>query len=588
MNNETSMIGYERVYDYTQYSHDNNVNVIPEDSFKKLIKDTFKTITDVLRETYGPYGSTVMITSGVETTTTKDGYNVFESIGFNHPYKHMVYLTIKNICERVNRNVGDGTTSCILLAEKMFDIMNDMIDTPDDKRKILEVMTDLEKDLQSTLQIEADKILDIIEPLTKESLFNMIMLSSNYDKELSKVIVDALSPEYNENGVVSNVRNVIADAETSYETESNAVYEIDYLPGDYRVRINMGTEFALSLSTPTSIKVLIYDHAFNETDWINFIKDYDNETKILIIARTFTRGFMDNEYVQYAKKCALKKMPVPIYLAEIKGNFVQNEIKDLAALLNTEVRGLHTLNVDHDSIPSAVVQVYKGNCLCFHNVVSPTDYIHTLVEEYKNDTSRSYIKQKDYLLRIKALSLISKDTRIVVKCGTSLECKMIMDKIDDCISIINSAIQSGIVPNLLVYAYYRMNLYAYENSPESFENKTARAIQRSISDMFVDIYSSKFGKTLSDSEMIRVSDKYGELYSLGDKKYEEMCKSKRSYDLIKDEFVNTVDLPTSAQYDLEVLIASISIVKYLLTSRAFIFDARIMPKQGDQGHYELK
>ena len=45
---ELQMAGYQKKYDYSQYAHDNNVNVIPEQSFKQLITDTFKTISDVL------------------------------------------------------------------------------------------------------------------------------------------------------------------------------------------------------------------------------------------------------------------------------------------------------------------------------------------------------------------------------------------------------------------------------------------------------------------------------------------------------------------------------------------------------------
>ena len=58
-----------------------------------------------------------------------------------------------------------------------------------------------------------------------------------------------------------------------------------------------------------------------------------------------------------------------------------------------------------------------------------------------------------------------------------------------------------------------------------------------------------------------------------------------SYDIVSDTFINTEDLPTSAQYDLEVVVAAISIVKYLLTGRALIFDAHILPAINDGGHY---
>ena len=59
-----------------------------------------------------------------------------------------------------------------------------------------------------------------------------------------------------------------------------------------------------------------------------------------------------------------------------------------------------------------------------------------------------------------------------------------------------------------------------------------------------------------------------------------------SYNIIEGVFVPSYELPTSSQYDLEVIAASISIVKYLLTSRALVFDANLMQMTGDKGHYK--
>ena len=162
--------GYKKHYDFTQYSHDNNVNVIPENDFKHLVEETFKCIADILRNTYGPYASSVVISEQSETFATKDGYNVFNAVGFSHTYKRMIYLAIKKIIDRVNNNVGDGTTSCILLAEKMFREIEKVIKTVDDKRNILSVLTEMEKMLLNRQNLQMDKEEKIIKPLTEDSL----------------------------------------------------------------------------------------------------------------------------------------------------------------------------------------------------------------------------------------------------------------------------------------------------------------------------------------------------------------------------------------------------------------------------------
>ena len=46
---EMNAMGYEKTFDYSQYSYVNNVNVIPEQDFKRLVEDSFKTIADILK-----------------------------------------------------------------------------------------------------------------------------------------------------------------------------------------------------------------------------------------------------------------------------------------------------------------------------------------------------------------------------------------------------------------------------------------------------------------------------------------------------------------------------------------------------------
>ena len=577
---ELDIMGYSKVYDYTQFSHDHHINVIPENDFKRLVEDTFKTITFVLRRTYGPYGSTVLITDQNETTTTKDGFNAFQAIGLSHQYKRLVYLAIKKIIERVNRNVGDGTTSCILLAEKLFHKISEIIVTPDEKRNALKALTIIEDTLQHR---DDEDIIEnsIIKPLTERSFMNVISLAGNYDDELTDILTKAMDPQISndEERRIESIRNVIVESEVDTSMDSSIDYSIDYLPGDYRVRVNMDVEFGLSFNVPTPIKVVIYDHTFGSTDWLNFYNGYDKESKILVIARSFSKGFMDNEYVRYLRERALVKQPINIVLCENKGDFVQNEIKDLAALLKTDVRTLNSAAVDHSLLPTATIQVHNGNCLCFHNVEPPLEYINKLVIEMKKDLSKSFIKRNNYLDRIRALSLNSKDTLIIVKAASSLELKMICDKIDDCTSIIQSAMNNGVVPNMLRYAYLKaMELHTMKfdkiGDEASMISKIADAIMESIRGLFWDIYDSKYPSGTYDSKV--PSDIIQRFYE------EEFC----SYDIINEKFVDTEELPTSAQYDIEVVAAAISIVKYLLTSKSLIFDAHFMRPTDDVGHYE--
>lgn len=589
----------EVYYNYTQYSQDKNINVIPEDDFKRLIADTFSTMTAILRSTYGPYGSVVVISDQAETTTTKDGYNVCESMAFSNPFKRMVYLAIKKICDRVNKNVGDGTTSCILLAEKIFNSLNDIITTVDnktraeDKRNILDILSRIESSLLNQKTITDDlhnTNKNYIKYLPDWALANIISLASNNDMELVNVLTSAFAPKVDSFNIVTSVRNIIVDAKVDKSLGSDVSYSLFYMPGDYRVRVNIDTEIGLMFQNKTDIKMAIYDHVFGSADWERFNAEYDKETPTLIMATGFNHTFLDNEYVRYCANRALTHAPASILLCTIEGSYLQDEISDLCAVLGVTARKLSdATNVDHSKIPTVTMEIFKGNAMCFYNVTRPTEYINRLIYEKDCGNSKSMTRNDTYMNRINALNLSNCDTLVTVTASSSLELKMISDKIDDCTSIVNSACRYGVVPNMLKYAYIRIgefksnmstSLNITDSNEVSLTSQVLDKIQDSICGLFKDIWYSKYGNDSNDEN--KLSEYHSDLNTVINHMYDQpKTDESSSYNIITNSFVPYGQLPTSAQYDIEVTAAAISIVKYLITSRALIFDAQVQKPYTD-------
>jgi len=583
--NEAEMMGQGKmVYDYTQYGHDNHVNVITEEAFKHLVTDTFKVITDVLRETYGPYGSTIMISENNETTATKDGYNIYNALYFGHQYKKMVYLAIKKIIERVNNNVGDGTTSCILLAEKIFNRINEIVKTSEDKRNVQNVLNFIENNLQSSTELAIDRNDgNMIKPLTEESLSALLMVAANYDTELVDHLMDALQPVCKEPNdprtPIVSMNNVIVDSAGKYEA-SSTTYKTQILPGDYRVRINMDPRFALALDRPSTMRVILYDHTFAESEWdaIETAFGKNNDEPIMIIARTFSAVFMNNTFVRHCKRRELAGLPTPYRLVEIVSGYFQDEIHDLAAVLGTKAHTVHDLAIDKDEVPFAKLSVFNYDCLAFYDLTSPDEYTELLRIAYSHE--KSYAKRTLLNDRINALEMKTKDSIISVTAESTLEQKLLSDKLDDCVAIAKSALEYGVVPNMLRYGFKRTFRVFFNNEDEdSLEWKITQAICDSIEDLADDIWKSKYKSPTEESKEKWIRQQRAYFYHTE--------KLEQSYDIITDALLPTEELPTSAQYDMEILIASISIVKYILSARALIFDAHLVQPQGDDGHFQF-
>ena len=557
--------------DFTRYSREKSINMIPEEDFKALVLETFDTMCQALRCTYGPYGSPVMISEQTDNSTTKDGFKTVESLHFSNPYQRLVYISIKKICERVNSNVGDGTTTCILLANELYKRLREICYTPDDKRNMFNYLNEIEKYLISDSS-EFDNANNLITPLNRENFSSIIGVASNYDDEMMQILTDAFDPKYDEDGKVISLRSIITDQRTDSSKIGVEKYKVDYLPGDYRISVAMAEDFALALSNKSKMRVVIYNHKFNHSDWMNLYKDYDRETPTLILARSYTKEFIDEDYLSYLKQMALVKKPSTLFFANTTSYHAKTDLEDLAAILKAEDHPLnYSYAIKHDELPEVVLSVYNETCLCFYDLKEPPkDYIKELQAEIRNNTKMTPVDRKIYERRIEDLQFKHQDSLVTVTCESYLESKFIADKIDDCVHIIESAFNTGTVPNSFQYGVRRiLHLKKITTKGENFEN-VLDVFYTSLRKMVEIIYSSKYQNDFS-------LNAYNDLIKTLDDAY-------FSYDVIKDELAPSTKFCTSAQYDLEVLRASISIVKYLLTTKAFIFDAGLLPPKMPNGY----
>ena len=107
-------------------------NIVPESKVREKQKETLQIISDSLSKSFGPKGSTTAIVknmdkNGVNITLdyTKDGYTIVKSIAFEYPIERSVQDILTELTRYVVKEVGDGTTSAILLCNSIFKCLCD-------------------------------------------------------------------------------------------------------------------------------------------------------------------------------------------------------------------------------------------------------------------------------------------------------------------------------------------------------------------------------------------------------------------------------------------------------------------------------
>jgi chaperonin GroEL (HSP60 family) len=106
----------------------NRDNVVSEEKLQNIYLKTLRTIAGYLANTFGPMGSNTKLIRGNNAETvvseyTKDGHKVLKHILFSNPIEMSIQAEMVDITHHVEMEVGDGTTSAVILSSKIYEYL---------------------------------------------------------------------------------------------------------------------------------------------------------------------------------------------------------------------------------------------------------------------------------------------------------------------------------------------------------------------------------------------------------------------------------------------------------------------------------
>lgn len=167
----------------------NNNNVIDEKTLRKIQKKTLAEAKSFLSKTFGPMGSNTKIISGesrksISSTYSKDGLKVLKNIANSGPIEASIIEELIEITRHVEKEVGDGTTSTVILSSIIF---NNLID-------IKEKYNIPPFQIIRLFKKQVEDIKEIIKNNTKEctldDIYDIAMISTNGNEEISNNIYE--------------------------------------------------------------------------------------------------------------------------------------------------------------------------------------------------------------------------------------------------------------------------------------------------------------------------------------------------------------------------------------------------------------
>ena len=581
-------------------------NVILGENLSKRMTEVLGYVADSVATTLGPNGHNTIIQNMDRLFSTKDGWTVLQNIQLHNTVGNSIKSMIESVAQSTVLRAGDGSTTATVAANALNKIILEL--TKNGEYTIRDIEDTMEKCVDDIIDVIRSKATVITDENLGKEMYDIAMVSTNWNEELSKMISD----------IYTTTHNPIIKIGTSGTDKTNVKYIDGYELAGRLVSpdmyINDTDKGACVIKNPA---VLLFDFSLNEK-WVsplllvsNIIAAKKNQT-VVVMAPGFNDGFRNKLLAYNKNQIRNNQAPANFVPATYVNNYAIDRecVDDFMTLLGTvpititndEVKecfdDLYSIMNDkpitgENGETKVIGQEEKENAMiaamtfvdqytgtCGQITISKNDSI--IVQDLFNNNTTEVAKRIENLSReirnktneCDALTMITDDIRvkrirlgkIQRKMGTievggysdaNLRAKK--DALDDATRACEAAYRSGYVKgSSLTIIESCMELLSREHIKDVVDDDSDILwvrIFRAICVAYVEVF-----KTL-------IKNKYPSFED--DKIYEiiDNCKSNnQAYDVVSEAYVDSKTIITPTDVDVESVKACLRLVLITATS----------------------
>jgi len=433
----------------------------------KLLKQVSRVLQK--KVTMGPHGKNVAIENELGLPRiTKDGVTVAKNVSFSNRGHEMGAHLLRRVSHSTNLFAGDGTTTSTLLASciveeglgivsqgyNSINVKNGILKA---KKLILEYLEAIKKDVE-----------------TKEELYNVAMVSTNYDEWLSELLSEAVF-KTGKNGIVHIEPNQTFDTTlifTEGATLNRGYASAEFIKDLSKTNIEMADPYILTVDLEiTKLKQILP------------ILDEVKKTNVplFIVARDVNNECLSNILYNHVKDI----INVCVITVPGMGGFSRDMIEDISVLTGSYLFDeghpdklleckLEDLGRAKKVICSQAETFFVGSGGRSEEINKRIDDLrHRLDEVSGNQTKTSMIKDRISRLNGKLALLL---------CGgnSDVEIAEHYDKIVDALNSLKTAQAQGILPGGGSALLYASRILDYFESPNFEEVAGAKILQKAL------------------------------------------------------------------------------------------------------------
>lgn len=381
---------------------------------EKLIEGA-NLLTDAVRVTLGPSGNTVVIMDeGGIPHVTKDGATVSVAVSSPDPEVNCGIELVRQAAVKTAKEAGDGTTTATILACSLINNLKDE-DPVKACRAIDWVVEKVTGEIRKYSQ-EVGEDLNIIE--------GVATISANGDREVGKMVREA----YEKTGMGVNI---ILSEGFGEKTVLSATKGIKFQKGYESVHfVNNPDKGAFEMN---NCNILLFENPLTVPEDIMQEFNLEPRTPYLIIAPSFS-----SSVVTFAISSLRSSYWICLVQAEGWGDSQREHIRDIAALIT---EGVFVQDSSYcGQVDKVIVDAMSASIIGCKG--TPVQYISSLRSRAQ---SCEVEELRDQLLN-RASILENGTCSIVVGAKTQSELKERMDRYEDAIYAVRSAVQEGVLP----------------------------------------------------------------------------------------------------------------------------------------------
>lgn len=556
-------------------------NIIAEEDTKLIISKVMEVLSSAISNSLGPYGSTTVIQDpyNIEHSITKDGYSILNKISFRGGLENAILTMVKKISKSLVQEVGDGSTSSIVVAKAMYDLLDEFFRKNNIPRKdVLDFLDALEKEVERLIKLTS-------KPLnSKEELMKVASISNNNDNSLGELVADI----YDELDYQGFINLELSPTSETYHKITNGV---EILRGYINfIYVNQNDKITCTFEEP---RVLMVNDELGEEDMFFLAElltlSMASEFPLVIIAKGYSSditNFLNNNKAKHKK--LLNIVPIEYDLSSM---IKMEEFQDLAVYLNGTIYDKYNgERLDKSDAGKfflekmgrcAKVVVNEKRTLLIEGEFNEEavnyrmNQINELEEAVREKGNVADISDELYILEKRRNQLKGKIASLYIGGASDIEKKTRKDLVEDSIYACKSAIEHGyviggnlIIPSILMNSREEITdkLVVDKSLFKGITNTEKHLIIRTLIDLIILSFKKSFHQVLFNK--YKDDETCTEILN----KCLDVDKELQIFNLKTSEYetIENTEVVNSAKTDIEIMKSVFSIIGLLASSNQML------------------